>query len=66
MVAPLDGLIQVSCGVVGVLALQRLGFPARQVLDSLNRLEVDFNPDVLVPLVVPHKCVAAVPVHVPV
>jgi len=66
VVTPGDGLIEVAGGVVGVGALQRLGFLRGQVLDALLGLEVILDPVAVPGFVVPEEGVAAVPVHVPV
>src|SRR5215475_3838362 len=66
IIAPVDRLHQVTLRPVGIRAAHGEGFGMREVLDTLERLEVEFHPDTLLPGVEERKRMAAVAVHVPI
>src|SRR5215467_14943524 len=66
IVAAVERLHQVTLCPVGIRAAHGEGFGMREVLDALQRLEVEFHPDALLPGIEERKRVAAVAVHMPI
>ncbi len=64
VIPTLNGLVQITGGVIGVGAADAFGLLPSEVLDSLVRLKMVLHPEVLALVIVPFEGMAAVAVHV--